>query len=362
MLTGYCVNQRELLENFSVAELDMELIARGARTPEKSQFKFSDMERSQQRDAIMSKVKELYKTAPYVNQALSHISTPELVKLLMLKTRESNEDRLILGEDDRIDFFQIQDERIRRNANCVAAICLKDNLIDTNNGFFVFKVKNYGAAFNLCSDEPFCRQPISTGLMFTGFLVKQDVIATAAHCANEKNVTELRVFFDFKMLNPFKTVTQILNENIYKGVEIIRRVYNRSNGSDWALIKLDRKVVSKPIVELSENAISRNQPIYILGHPCGLPLKYTSEAKVRDITETCFAADLNVYCGSSGSPVFDSKTHEVIGIVVRGNNNDFRWTGKCWVSIIYPHPEKHSEKPQCTRVSEFIRNVKSRGQ
>ena len=50
---------------------------------------------------------------------------------------------------------------------------------------------------------------------------------------------------------------------------------------------------------------------------------------------------------------FDRKTNEVIGIVVRGDNQDFRWTGKGWLSIIYPNPDIHSKEPQCTRVSEF---------
>jgi hypothetical protein len=76
------------------------------------------------------------------------------------------------------------------------------------------------------------------------------------------------------------------------------RVYDpKSKGADWELIKLDRKVEGHPLVKLSENPIYPNQPVYILGHPCGLSLKYASGAQVRNINGTCFAADLNVYCG-----------------------------------------------------------------
>jgi len=76
--------------------------------------------------------------------------------------------------------------------------------------------------------------------------------------------------------------------------------------------------------------------------------------KTRKYYNRCNGADLNVYCGNSGSPVFDRETHEVIGLVVRGDNQDFRWTGKGWLSIIYPHPDFHSQEPQCTSVTEFI--------
>lgn len=350
------VDQKELLEKFTVEELDMELIARAAQTPGEEQFKFKDREGTPYRHTIIAKIKELYDTASPANQALSHISTKELAELLMIKSRGLNDERAIWNKDDRIDCFQITDNQIRKNANCVAAICLKKDLTDTNNGFSILKVKNYGTVFNLCSQEPFRNQPIAAGRLCTGFLVKEDMIATAGHCADETSVADLRIVFGFHMLNPFKSVTRVPQKNIYKGVKIIHRTYDpKGSGSDWALIKLVRKVEGHPVVKLSEKAICRNQLVYILGHPCGLPLKYTSGAKVRDITDACFAADLNIYCGNSGSPVFDRKTHEVIGIVVRGATQDFRWTGKGWLSIIYPNADIHSKEPQCTRVSEFIK-------
>lgn len=351
------VPKRSLLE-LSIEELDRELIARGAQTPGEVQFKFKDKDGTLERHAIMAQIKNLYDTASSPNQMFSHISTWKLVETLTHKIQENNEIRGIWGEDDRMDFYAITNEQIKKNADSIASICMKNNLVDKEKGFSTMRVKNYGKSFNLSDCEPFHNQPIAAGRLCTGFLVKQDVIATAGHCADEKNVTELRIVFGFKMLGLSTPVTWIPNENIYKGVKIIDRVYNPlGNGSDWALIKLNRKVKGHPVVKLSEKAIYRNQPVYILGHPCGLPLKYASGSQVRDIYESYFSADLNVYCGNSGSPVFDSKTHEVIGIVARGDNQDFRWTGRGWLSIIYPNPDLHSKEPQCTRVSEFIEYV-----
>jgi hypothetical protein len=355
------VYQKKLLAKFTIEELDMELIARVAKTPGEEQFKFKDKEGTQHRHALMSKVKELYDTAPPANQALSHIRTEELAELFMTKTRELNDERAIWGKDDRMDFYEIREEQIKKNANSVAAICLKKDLTDKNNRISLLRVKNYGTVFNLCSKEPFRNQPIGAGRMCTGFLVKEGVIATAGHCADEKSVTELRIVFGFQMLNPYTSVTRIPQKNIYKGVKIIHRLCDpKGKGPDWELIKLDRKVEGHPPVKLSGKPIYLDQPVYILGHPCGLPLKYTSGAQVRGINGACFAADLNVYSGNSGSPVFDSNTHEVIGIVVRGDTQDFRWTGKGWLSVIYPNPVIRSQEPQCTRVSEFRHIVDKR--
>ncbi|MCP4151268.1 MAG: trypsin-like peptidase domain-containing protein, partial [bacterium] len=97
------------------------------------------------------------------------------------------------------------------------------------------------------------------------------------------------------------------------------------------------------------------EPVYVIGHPVGLPLKYSPGAKVSDTRAAYFSADLDIYSCNSGSPVFNSTDHTVVGIVVRGDSQDFRWTGKDWISILYPNPQFLSRKPQCTRSREFSR-------
>jgi hypothetical protein len=350
-------NKRKPLHKITIEELDRELIARANFSPGSRLFHFQDKEGTPQRETVMEQIKELYASAfPMLpKEYFKHINTWELAQLVLRQSQELNKARGIWGIDNRMDFYAITDEKIKKNTDSIAAIFLEYNLVKKEKGFSTLRVKNYGKTFNLCDCEPFYNQPIAAGRLCTGFLVKEDVIATAGHCADENGVTVLRIVFGFKMLGLSTPVTWIPNENIYKGVKIIHRVYDpKGKGPDWELIKLDRKVEGHPLVKLSEKPIYLDQPVYILGHPCGLPLKYTSGAQVRNIDDTCFAADLNVYCGNSGSPVFDCKTHEVSGIVVRGDTQDFRWTGKGWLSVIYPNPVIHSQEPQCTRVSEFL--------
>jgi len=265
------------------------------------------------------------------------------------------------GKDKRMDFFEIEDEQVKRNAESVAAILLKDSLMDTSKGFSMLKVKNYGKNFNLSDYEPFRDQYMVSGRVCTGFLVEEDVIATAGHCANDGNVTDLRFVFGFNMQDSTTTVLRIPNGNIYKGVKLVHTAYDRKCiGSDWSLVKLDRKVEGKTIARLSDRDIFSEQPIYVLGHPCGLPLKYAPGANVRDVMDDSFGANLDIYMGNAGSPVFSSDTHEVIGIVARGDNRDFRWTGSGWVSVIYPNREFLSQGAKCIRVSQFIDKVKER--
>lgn len=353
--------QRKLAQECSIEELDRELIARGAKIPDKKRFKFRDREGTPERTDIMAQIREFYENAGSLSPSkdLCHLSTWELAKSLMYKSKKMRivGTRGIWDDDNRRDFYLIEDERIKGNVDCTAAVCRKDDLIPEGSGFFRLKTKKFGEAFNLCDCEPFYDQPIAAGRMCTGFLVKEDIIATADHCLNKKNITDFRFVFGFKMIDFSISETIFLDEDIYIGVNVINRVYRslKGDGSDWALVQLDRKVVGQAVARLSSRDIFCGQPVYVIGHPCGLPLKYAAGASVKTIENTYFAADLDVYSGNSGSPVFNLNTHELVGIVVRGDNRDFRWTGRGWMSVIYPNPVFKSSKTQCTRVSEFIR-------
>lgn len=358
----------------TAAELDRELIARGNRIPTDRRFGFTDREGTPARDDIMGQINEFYCQAASLSSdpALRHVSTWELTEALVYMTEgvKLDDTRAISGNDDRRDIFQLEDKPteapVRKNADSVAAICMKEDLIRHNNRSSTLKHKNFGKTFNLCRCEPFYRQPVAAGHLFTGFLVDEDVIATAGHCVDENNVTDTRILFGYKMKDPAAPVTRVPNQDIYKGTKIIRGCFERTgNRSDWALVKLDRKVTGRRVVKLSQTDIPGYPPVYVIGHPCGLPLKYAAGAQVLKIENAFLVADLDIYAGNSGSPVFDKNTHEVIGMVVRGDNRDFRWTGGCYITVIRPSPAANPEKAahtalpgtsgaECTRVSEFI--------
>jgi V8-like Glu-specific endopeptidase len=344
--------------DFSIEELDRELIARGAKVPDEKRFYFRDTAGTPARDEIMEQTAKLYRpdNTPLLNETLSHLSMRQLTETLILKIREAESDRAARGHGIRMDMYEISDRNIKRIAHSVVSIWMKDNVEDNHNGFFSLRHKQYGESFNLHRSEPYYKQPIAEGRLCTGFLVGENVIATAGHCADERNVKALRFVFGYEMKGSHDPVTQVPDKDIYNGEEIIRRVYDPGgSGADWALVKLDRNVTERHIVTLSKTGIRRDHPVYVLGHPCGLPLKYVPDEPVTGMDRAFFSAELTVYGGNSGSPVFSSETHEVVGILVRGDQQNFRWTGSGWMSVRYPNPRLKSNAPQCTRVSEFFK-------
>lgn len=341
---------------YSIKDLERELIARGAQVPEKKRFKFGDKTGTPQRDTVMREVKEFYdkNSGLEPDEGLRHIETWDLVKILIYKTRKLSPGGVkgIWDSDDRMDVYEIQDEKIKGIAGCVATVCKSEALVTPGNGFTMLKTKNYGKAFDLCDFEPFRDQPVARLLICTGFLVKEDVVATAAHFADQENVKSLRFMFGYRMEDPYTPVTQVPDRDIYTGVEIVERVYD-PEGADWALVRLDRKVEDRPVAQLAENGIAEGQKVYVMGHPCGLPLKYSPGSVVGQIKDAHFHAGLDIYSSNSGSPVLDSETHQVVGMVVRGHNADFLYTGRGYISVINTASDRDVRSAECTRVSEF---------
>ena len=111
-----------------------------------------------------------------------------------------------------------------------------------------------------------------------------------------------------------------------------------------------------PIVRLRrQGKVADDEKVYVLGHPSGLPLKYAPGAQVRGNDDpSFFVANLDTYGGNSGSPVFNERTGEVEGILVRGET-DYLQVGNCRISNACPTSGCRGE--DVTRASEFVEFV-----
>ena len=242
--------------------------------------------------------------------------------------------KVIYGTDDRIDVFQLPTGLNLDDVDSVVALFDAADVVDNRNGTSTLQTQNFGAAENLCVGERFRDQP--TGAFCSGFLVAPDIIATAGHCVDTGNVTNVRFVFGFRMRNATTAETTINNGEIYRGVAVIGR-QQVGNGADWSLIRIDRRVTNHRIVRIRQaGRIGNTQAVHVIGHPKGLPTKFAGGAVVRDNQPNAFfVANLDTYGGNSGSPVFNSDTHDVEGILVRGET-DFAPQENCNVSLVCP--------------------------
>jgi hypothetical protein len=245
--------------------------------------------------------------------------------------------KVIYDVDDRQDVFEVTNKKYLEAANSVVALFNKNRVSDMGDGTSELTLENFGEQQDLCASERFRDQPV--GAFCSGFLVAPQIMATAGHCAKPENVKDIRFVFGFKMNAPGDPTTRINNSEIYMGSRIIGRELT-DNGPDWALVELDRPVQNHPPVKIrSSGKIEDGSPLYVIGHPCGLPMKVAGGAIVRDNSNPNFmVCNLDTYGGNSGSAVFSDGEEEgpfVEGILVRGET-DFEPAGNCNVSMVCP--------------------------
>jgi len=131
-------------------------------------------------------------------------------------------------------------------------------------------------------------------------------------------------------------------DQVYFGQEILGFQFTPS-AEDWAVVQVQRRVTGQTPIRISEKSGVAGDPVYVIGHPCGLPKKIaglplTPEDRGAIITErsqpSFFVTNLDAFGGNSGSPVLNSE-HAVLGILVRGQA-DFVWCDTCRVAVTFP--------------------------
>lgn len=277
------------------------------------------------------------------DHSLADFSSKDLAKAL----REAQ--KVIYGMDDRMDFFQITNDSVKKSASGVASLIDMVDIEDNGDGSSTIRTVRFGDAQRLCAGERFVNQPTSP--FCSGFLVGRRLLATAGHCIDGNSLARTRAVFGFVMLDSDTPNVIVQNDDIYSPVSLIAHRLE-SAGADYAVVKLDRPVAGRQILPLRRTGkIENGRKVYVIGHPSGLPLKYAPGAEVRDNDEDAFfVANLDTYGGNSGSPVFDEESHVVEGILVRGET-DFVFSGSCRVSNVCSTSGCRGE--DVTRATEF---------
>lgn len=227
--------------------------------------------------------------------------------------------KVIYGNDDRLDVYQVSSPGVLAVAASTAAMIPVSSLEEKNGGYTVIQ-KMFGEEYGLCKAEPFYNQP--NAAMCSGFLVGPDLLATAGHCVAEFDCSSKAFVFNYKMADAKTAPSQLANEDVYFCKGVVARELTRQQ--DYALIRLDRPVVGKTPLKISTTAVTPGDELIMVGHPSGLPTKIAGGASVRKIETGFFSANTDSYGGNSGSAVFNAKTLEVVGILVRGEE-DFVW-------------------------------------
>lgn len=266
--------------------------------------------------------------------------------------------KVIYGEDNRADVYQVQRADIRELADSTVALIPSRSVTVGENGMMSIAASSYGERMNLCPSEPYYDQPSAANC--SGSLVGEDLIATAGHCISPTDCSSNRYsfVFGFRMLDEKNAALQVSSEDVYTCKEIVAREYNSQK--DYALVRLDRVVTNHRPLTLQKEPVQKGDQIFVIGHPSGLPTKIADSAQVRAKNAAYFVTNLDTYGGNSGSAVFNAATNEVVGILVRGAQDfSYDYENKCTSSNKCPETGCRGEDvTNITFISQALEKAK----
>lgn len=211
------------------------------------------------------------------------------------------------------------------NTPCVMAVMDVNDMIFQGDSVFFDIRSSLGVRFNLCRDERHYDQP---SMAFgTAFMIDSNCVLTAAHCIRDIPLENVRFVVGYEfLLTEDKLKIKISSDRVYS----IKRIIKLGKVYDYAYIELNRRIVGRSMPQIKgESKEKVNTTIHCIGYPLGLPMKIIGNGKVVSRASYGYLnVSIDAYKGNSGSPIFDTLTGELIGMLI-GGEADLVKTASC---------------------------------
>jgi V8-like Glu-specific endopeptidase len=297
----------------------------------------------------------------------------------------------VYGQDNREEYCS-QNMIVRELADSVAAFFNNGHSISQNGSSYKFDNTTLAQSEDLSAGQRFAEQPASA--FCTGFLVGDDLVATAGHCVRDnpsdksdhanagcsENKSQgvycknIKIVFGYKKDLGGQIPQNVGEGDVYSCVKVV--AHSLKSGPDYTIIKLDRKVQNrKPLaIDRKGSGIKVGAGIFVMGHPSGLPLKIANNAQILKVNENMqvndggdkvdylnknysFLTNLDTFHGNSGSPVMNAKTLMVEGILVSGDIDYVPDPENPGSNVASKYPEKPSSSDYGKGVGEVATRI-----
>lgn len=278
--------------------------------------------------------------------------------LLIILFSSSLSQAAIFGIDDRFSILPTHSQNTLARATAVGVLSSMIEPTEGDPSTYILTTSKLSDM--LCTNQKFYKMP-SVDYACSGFLIAPDILVTAGHCSvnvgETKNETEMYCdaygwLFDYQLQTNGQVQTEkIPADRYYKCKEIIYAINDTKNDItyDYAVIRLDRPVVGRTPLTVSDMNSTIGERVSMIGYPMGAPVTYAQNAKITALNPIgdSFITNLDAFDGNSGSAVLNSK-NEVIGLLIAGTPESFISTTAAGGGVCYKYNTCDMNGKNCT--------------
>lgn len=223
-------------------------------------------------------------------------------------------------KDDRV-YARFASAQQQELAKSIATIIPHYKLRAQSRGYYKIDAVPLEEKRPLCSEG----QKFSKDLSFshcTATLLTEKYVVTSGHCIenfyhdriSERSNSRLknqRIVFNVKSDN------QLISEDDIYSIKYVHEFVFVQGILDYAILELDRKVSFNPSIRMhkGEQAIDS---VFSMGHSEGTNLKFLGNTRNLKVRSFFVHSDLDAFEGDSGSPVFETNSGALVGIINAG--------------------------------------------
>ena len=226
--------------------------------------------------------------------------------------------KVVYGVDNRVEVYEANNTLHEQAAQATAAM-ISDTKLSRNGETYTINSGTLESR-GICPTSRFAKQISASSC--TGFLVTPTLLVTAGHCMrNSFQCDNFKWIFDYSLKEEGDAAEfTIPSSNVYSCKRIVETVLDFVTKNDYAVIELDRPINDRTPLKIRQmGKVDDSAPVFVTGHPSGLPMKVADGGWVRNNTNSVyFQTNIDAFGGNSGSPVMNSETGLVEGILVRG--------------------------------------------
>jgi NLR family CARD domain-containing protein 3 len=272
---------------------------------------------------------------------------------ITLNTTEQN--KSLYGEgDQRLNLHELESTKfdtsfiaaVKKQAEKIACLVHKDILIKKEGGWQFHPMtptlsQTIERQFQ-GEDAPFGEQEAFKDELAPGFgtafLVGKRLVLTAAHCicVKDSNILDQKLIKHARLIFGFHEIKEKSSDYFFAKNKVCRikkvvahqfiRIRDKNQSytewTDWALLELDKKFPLTPLRMNMTEKVADKIELYMLGHPSGLPLKFTGGGFVQGNShKDFFECNLDAFGGNSGSFVAAALTKRGSGMLCSGGTD-----------------------------------------